>query len=204
MPTLGPGIDGFIKGAALASLGPGADGFVVSIPSKSLGPGIDDFIDAISSASLGPGIDGFPLFLNHLLRGKQILQGNIADDRLVNIPIKVLGSRIGVNLTTDATVSMFVVPSDKKAVVLGILVEATNANTVTVVPQISIGIASGEDDIFSIEPMVDLNATGDTWSNWQLFSQSVIGNASQEIKYSLTGGTATTLIGNLHLMGFLI
>jgi hypothetical protein len=252
MPTLGPGIDGFIQEMPTASLGPGIAGFIKAIPSASMGPGIDGFIQIAPLSSLGPGIDDFADFLvassgpvynmpitafrernisatyslilnefrersqgtnyafeiselfEGLLRSKQITERDIDVDRLVDLPVQILSSRFGVNMTTTMISELLVVPTGKTAIVLGIMFEATVADTVTGLPAVSLGIASGEDDIFDQEIMQSFNVVGDTWSNWLSYSHGRAAATGESIKVSITGATATTLISNIHLIGFLI
>lgn len=139
-----------------------------------------------------------------LIRSPQIVQNTLDAELLVNAPIQILRSLFSVDMTTSQVSSFLVVPTGKIAIILGVLLEATAANTVTVVPQISLGIATGETDIFSTEALVAFDTQGDTWSNWLVFSSSRAGIAGEEIKINITGATATSLIADIHLVGFLV
>lgn len=138
------------------------------------------------------------------LRSNQITQNTLFNELLVNTPVQVLSSRNSVDMTITQISSLFLVPTGKTVIILGVLIEAATANSVTVVPTISLGIAGGENDIFPAESLVDFDTVGDTWSNWLVFSNARAGTAGQEIKMNITGGTATFLVANIHLMGFLI
>jgi hypothetical protein len=141
-------------------------------------------------------------FFEGLIRNKQITERDIATDRLVDIPVQILATRYGVDMTTSNVFSIYPVPADKITIILGILVEATVANTVTTAPSLSVGITSGETDIFDTEALVDLNAVGETWSNWLVFSHSRAATPGEDIKVNLMGATAATLTADIHLIGF--
>jgi len=139
-----------------------------------------------------------------LIRNKQITQGTLDADRLVAIPIQILSSRFGVNMTQSFISELLVVPTGKAAIIMGILFEATVANSVTVPAIVSLGIASGENDIFATEMMQNFNVAGDTWSNWLVFSSARAATAGESIKLNLTGATASSLISDIHLIGFFV
>lgn len=139
-----------------------------------------------------------------LIRSKQITERDITADRLVDIPVQVLSSRSGVDMTTTAVSELLAPATGKIAIILGILFEVTQANTVTVPATISVGVASGEDDIFASEAMQDFNAVGDTWSNWLVFSHARAVTSGETAKVNITGATATALVSDIHLIGFLV
>lgn len=142
--------------------------------------------------------------LGFLLTGKQIEQGGLAADRLVNIPVQVLASRSGATLTSTIVSELYSVPSGQIAIILGIIFEATSVDTVTTPPEVSVGIASGETDIFPNETMINFDSLGNTWSNWLVFSKAKAAIGGETVKMNLTGATANILISNIHLIGFLI
>jgi hypothetical protein len=107
-------------------------------------------------------------------------------------------------MTSTMISELLVVPTGKVAIILGILFEASAANTVTVPPTVSLGVASGENDIFAAEPMQNFDTVGETWSNWLVFSQARAASSGESAKLSITGATATTLLSNIHLIGFLV
>jgi hypothetical protein len=141
-------------------------------------------------------------FFEGLIRNKQITERDIDADRLVDTPVQILAARYGVDMTTSNIFSIYTAPSGKIIILLGILVETTAANTVTAAPSLSVGITSGETDIFDTEALVDLNAVGETWSNWLVFSHSRAATPGEDIKVNLTGATAATLTADIHLIGF--
>ncbi len=143
-------------------------------------------------------------FFEGLIRNKQITQETLDADLLVDIPIQILSSRFGVDITQSMVSELLVVPTGKVAIIMGILFEATVANSVTVPAIASLGIASGEDDIFAAEMMQNFDVAGETWSNWLVFSSARAATAGQSIKLNLTAATATTLISDIHLIGFLV
>lgn len=142
-------------------------------------------------------------FFEGLIQNRAITVGTLDTDRLVDIPIQILSSRFGVNMTQSFISELLVVPTGKIAIIMGILFEATVANSIAVPAIVSLGIASGENDIFAAEPMQSFDTAGETWSNWLVFSSARAATAGQSIKLNLTGATATTLISDIHLIGFL-
>ena len=143
-------------------------------------------------------------FFEGLIRSKQITQRTLDADRLVDFAVQILSSRYGVDMTTSIISELLVVPSGQIAIILGILFESTQANTVTVPAIVSVGIAAGEDDIFAAEPMQNFDAVGETWSNWLVFSHARAAAAGESVKLNLAGATASQLIGDIHLIGFLV
>jgi hypothetical protein len=186
----------------MPTLGPSLDGFIQTIPSASIGPSLDGFIDAIPSASLGPSLEGFIQITAAQLRSPQLAYRTLAPDRLINTPVDVLGSITNFDLTQTGVFNLYTTPSYKLGFTLGIFCQATAADTVTVVPQISVGIASGETDIFAQESLINFDTVGDVWSNWLVFSKSRNSLATEVIKINVTGATATTLLANIYLIGF--
>jgi hypothetical protein len=140
----------------------------------------------------------------NLIRNKQIEQMDIDADRLVDIPIQILSPRFSVDMTSTLITELLVVPTGRVAIILGILFEATATNTVTVPPIVSLGIASGEDDIFAAESMQNFDTLGETWSNWLVFSNARAAIAGESIKLNITGATAATLVSDIYLIGFLV
>jgi len=143
-------------------------------------------------------------FFEGLIRSRQITQNTIDADRLVEIPMQILSSRFSVDMTQSFISELLVVPTEKIAIVMGILFEATVANSVTVPATVSLGIASGETDIFAAEPMINFDVAGETWSNWLVLSGARAATAGQSIKLNLTAATATALAANIYLIGFLV
>jgi hypothetical protein len=60
-----------------------------------------------------------------LIRNKQLTQNTLASDRLENIPVQVLASRSGVDMTVSGVSELLVVPAGEIAIILGILFEAS-------------------------------------------------------------------------------
>lgn len=140
------------------------------------------------------------------LRNIQIVPGTIPLEKLTNVPIISLASFNTVDLTlARVPIALYTVPTGKIAIILGIGLEATQAVSVTVVPQISVGIATGETDIFDTEALVDFDETQDAWLNWLILSKGRAATAGQIVKLNLqTPATATTLTAGITLIGFLV
>jgi hypothetical protein len=137
-----------------------------------------------------------------LLRGPQTSFRSIDAERLVFPAIDVLSSVSNFDLTRTRIYELYTAPINKLGFVLGIYVQAVVATNVTVVPQISVGIASGEDDIFPVENLATFNAVGDTWSNWLVMSKARASKQNQSVKINITGATADKLLAHVYLLGF--
>ena len=137
-----------------------------------------------------------------LIRNEQITINDVAADRLINLPVQVLSSRTGLNLLTTQTLEIYQVPLATTSIVLGLFIEITAVNTVTAPPHIRLGIAAGEDDIFTPEALNGVDTLGESWSRWLLFSSSRAATASQFIKLGVEAGSATALEASVYLLGF--
>jgi len=190
MPTLGPGIDGFIKEASLASLGPGIDGAIKTIPSASLGPGIDGAILNIP----------WPLY-----RSAQIAFQTINEDRLSRTTFHAINSVTDIDLTSATTTTIFTAPSDKTALILGVILEVTAADTITVPPQVSIGLNPSTTDVFAIETLITLDAVNDSYVYWANIHKAVSVANSGVLDLDVgVAATATTLVVTARVIGLLV
>jgi len=134
----------------------------------------------------------------------QIQPYTLASDRLTYLPVQALGSLSEQDMTSSSVENIYTVPSDSIAIVTGIVIEAGLTASVTAIPSISLGIAAGETDIFDTETLVNFDTTGATWANWLAFSRDRAGTAGETIKVNITGGTATFLVANIYLIGFVV
>jgi hypothetical protein len=137
-----------------------------------------------------------------LIRSNQVAFRTLAPDRLVNLPIDVLASLTNFDLTQTRVFDLYQTPLGKLGFVLGIFAQITVADTVTTVPEISVGIASGENDIFAQEPLTTFDTLGDVWSNWLVLSKARNSKQQEAVKINVTGATATKLLANIYLIGF--
>jgi len=144
-------------------------------------------------------IEGLPW---PLLRNSQIAYRTLTTDRLINVPVDVLASQTSFDLTQTRVFNLYTTPLGKIGFILGVFVRAIVADTVTVVPQISVGIASGENDIFAQEAMTDFDTVGDVWSNWLVLSKGRNSLPTEIVKLNIVGATATKLLADVYLIGF--
>jgi len=137
-----------------------------------------------------------------MLRSEQVAIRTLAPDRLVKLPINTLASQSSFDLTQTRIFNLYTTPVGKIGFILGIFVSAIVADTVTVMPQISAGIASGENDIFAQEALTDFDTTGDVWSNWLVLTKARNSRQQEIVKLNVTGATASKLLANIYLIGF--
>lgn len=194
-----------IEDQLVPSTGPNYSMAITELRERAISYNYSHIINVIRERATSPNY-AFEIttLLEGLIRSPQIAQNTLDAELLVNAPVQVLSSLSNVNMTTTQVSSLFLVPTGKIVIILGILFEATTANTVTVVPTMSLGIATGENDIFATESLVSFDTVGDTWSNWLVFSSSRAGIAGEEIKMNIAGATATSLVADIHLIGFLV
>ena len=136
------------------------------------------------------------------IRSGQIGLRAVAPDRLVNTPIDVLASNKSFDLTQTRVFNLYFTPTNKLGFVLGIFVKATLATGVTVVPQISVGVTTGETDIFPTESLTNFDTLNDVWSNWLVTTKAINSAPGSIVKINVTGATATALFADIYLIGF--
>ena len=136
------------------------------------------------------------------VRSGQLGLRSMGSDRLVNLPIDVIASNTNFDLTQTRIFNLYFTPTNKLGFVLGIFVKATLATSVTVVPQISIGITPGETDIFPTEPLTNFDTVNDVWRNWLVTTKAINAAPGSIVKINVTGATATALFADVYLIGF--
>jgi len=172
-----------------------------------IGVGVDAVISSDLTTAIGTGVDAEIPNSAGLIRNDQVTVRNVSSDRLLRRPVEILATRTGVDLTQTADYQVYIVPANTTLVVVGIGMEATVVDTPSMVPSVSLGIDTGVDEIFAVEPLVDFNVVGDMWSNWVLGKSQALSvgqTTGTYINLSITGGTATTLTGSFYLFGFLL
>jgi len=137
-----------------------------------------------------------------LLRSPQVAYRTLTTDRLINEPVNVLGKLTNFDLTQTRVFNLYTTPSNKLGFVLGVFCQAILADTVAGVPQISVGIASGETDIFPQETLTNFDTTGDVWSNWLVLSKARNSIPTEVVRLNITGATANKLLADIYLIGF--
>lgn len=113
-----------------------------------------------------------------------------------------LSKTTGIDAKTVATTNLFTVPSGHTVVIVFAVATTEVANTVTQRPVMGIGIAAGEEDIFSSRALTGFTASDSVY----MFSNSaklVQAEASDVIKLGIdNGSTATTHTITIELYGY--
>jgi hypothetical protein len=140
-----------------------------------------------------------------LIRGPQIQEANVEVDRLQNITSHAVSSVVDINLTTTGLTTLYTVPSGNKFLILGVLLQAQTADTVTGDASASIGISPSTTDVFAEETLLGFNSATSTYQFWANLNKAVIANAGDVIRLDVTtGATATNLTATAYLIGLLI
>ena len=145
---------------------------------------------------LGVGVDGELLIANVSTSEGMEWRDLFALRRLSEIT--------GIDATSAGVTNLFTVPAGKICVVVLVIIRLTTISGGGAFPKIGIGIAAGEDDIFSSTSLIGLNLTNEIY----VFNASGIikkGNAANIIKVGIdnAAGYATYVI-DIDLIGYLI
>jgi len=139
-----------------------------------------------------------------LFRGPQLDFTDINEDRLAKETTHALGAVTGIDLTTTGVTTVFTAPSGKIALIFGVLLEATDADTVTVVPQISLGLNPSTTNIFPTETLINFDTTGDLYLYWANVHKAVtvVDGGILDLDVVMAA-TATTLDVTARILGIL-
>ena len=138
-----------------------------------------------------------------IIRGPQTEAGNLALDRLINITSNTLSTTTGIDLTATGTTALFT--ATQKTYILGVLLQITSADTVTVVAEASIGVNPSIDNIFANESLVVFDAVGDMYTFWNNLNTSIILSSSNVLEISVnTAATAVELVATAYVIGVLL
>lgn len=122
--------------------------------------------------------------------------GTIADN--------ILSTTTGINALNTGTTALYTIPAGQSAVITGAVVRVTAASGVVGVPTLGIGIAPGEDDIFSPTILTGMTSTSKVFrfASIGTFAQGSAGNI---IKVGIdSAGSASSLTISIDLIGYLI
>lgn len=137
------------------------------------------------------------------IRGPQIEPGDLALDRLINIPSNSLSITAGIDLTALGTTTIFT--ATQKTYLLGVLLQITTASSVTTFANVSIGINPSINNIFTDEPLVAFDAVGEIYTFWNNLNTAVILNTSDVLQVSVnTAASAVGLVANAYVIGILL
>jgi len=118
--------------------------------------------------------------------------------------VGVLSTTTGIDGTATGTTNLYTVPSGKTAIIIGAVVRLTAITGFTTVGIAGIGIAAGEDDIYTSQALTGLDATSEHFQYTALGTKAS-GAATNVIKFGIdTAYTATTATLAVDLIGYLI
>lgn len=117
---------------------------------------------------------------------------------------RLLSRTTGIDATATGTTNLYTVPTGRSAHITHAVIRATTATAVTVEPTLGIGIAAGENDIYSdASPLTGLTSTSVEW-HFDSVGIVSVGAATNIIKVGIdTGATATALTIAIDLFGYL-
>lgn len=116
----------------------------------------------------------------------------------------LLDSVSSIDATADSTTNLYTVPAGQTVVITKVVLRVTAIDTLSVNPIGGVGIAAGEDDIFSPLEITGLTAVGDCWV-FDAQAKAVDASASEIIKLGLdTLATATTLTLACDIFGYFV
>jgi len=137
------------------------------------------------------------------IRTEQIQLLNLDPDNLSNATGALINTA-NVDLRALGVVTIYTVPAGKKAIILGIILHAMSADTVTVAPQISVGVNPSSSNIFATEKLFNFNSVGDMYTLWNNTTQYTIANAGETLDLNVsTIATATALTATIRIIGIL-
>jgi len=182
------------------SSGPMFD-FVVNSPSSSSGPMFDHVVDTIPTQSSGPMFDHDVSALELPgIRGPQVGQSEITFNRMVDTTSHALASNVNVTLTATGTTALYT--ASQKTYILGIVLRVITANTVTVLPQVSVGVNPITDDIFANETLVNFDTVNDLYHFWGDLNTARVLNATDQLDLVVnTAATASALVAVVYVVG---
>jgi len=175
-------------------------GKFASVVSHGVASTASKFGSVTASRETMPAITGLPLF-----RGPQIKEMDLAEDRLAKITSQSLNFVTGIDLTATGTTTLFTAPSDQAALIFGVLLQVTAANTVTVAPDVSLGLNPSTANVFDTESLIGFNAVDDLYIYWanKHTAVTVANGGLLDLDVSVAA-TATTLTTTARVLGLLI
>jgi len=118
--------------------------------------------------------------------------------------IRKLSITTGIDAKTTGTTNLFTVPSGYTAVITMAVARCSTATAITVAPSIGIGVAAGEDDIFSSRALTGFTKATNAYV-FQSGGNYVVVAGGSTIKLGIdTGSTGTTHTIIIELFGYLI
>jgi len=171
------------------SSGPLFDHVVDTLPAQSSGPMFDHEIE---DALILPGV-----------RGPQVKQQDITLDRLAQPTSSTIATNVNILLTATGDTQLFT--ATQKTYILGVILRVNISNTVTVPPQVSIGVSPSTDNVFANEALINFDADNDLYTFWNNLNTATVLNASDVLQLTVnTAATATTLLAVAYVVGVVL
>lgn len=122
----------------------------------------------------------------------------------VTVSDSILSVTSAVDMKVVATTNLYTVPVGKSAMITKVIYKMNTASAITVGPNVGVGVAAGEDDIIYPQAITGFDASGEYFV-LQNDGTSRLATAGNIIKVGVdTGATATTMLVDIYLFGFLI
>jgi hypothetical protein len=183
-------------------LGIGWDSGASMLASTAIGPGWDSSAESIPALSLGPGWDALSDLMPDLgMRGPQIEPADLQLDRLSSIVSSAL-ARTTVNLATTNVTPLYT--ATQKTYILGVILRITNADSVTVSAQASLGVNPSTDNLFANQTLVNLDAEDELYVFWNNLNTGVILNTTDQLDISVTSAVAAALTATAYVIGVFV
>ena len=161
-----------------------------------------------SEGTIGPGtLVAFTTDISDapLLRGPQVKSRDLNEDRLLRTTSYVLDTVTAIDLTATGTTTLLTAPNDQSALILGVILQATQADTVTVAPQVSVGLNPSTDNVFATEPLVGFDTVDALYYMWSNTNKAVVIPASGVLDLDVSvAATATSLEATARVIGILV
>jgi len=173
-------------------------------------PGIGTIMTMFANSEGALGIGGLVTFAADaaevfLLRGPQIKEADLTEDRLSNITSYTISTITSIDLTATGTTTVYTAPADQTALIIGIIFQATATDTVTVVPQVSAGLNPSTDNVFAIESLVGFDAVDDLFVFWAKLNKAVVVADGGVLDLDVSvAATATNLIATARVIGIVV
>lgn len=122
----------------------------------------------------------------------------------VTVSDSILSVTNAVDMKTVAATPIYTVPVGKSAIITKVIYVMDTASAITIGPNVGIGVAAGEDDIIFPQAITGFDASAEYFV-LQNDGTSKVASAGDIIKVGIdTGATATTMLVDVYLLGFLI
>lgn len=123
-------------------------------------------------------------------------------DWLTSGGVEVKATVTGIDAKSVGTTNLYTVPTGKTLLVTHVIVRCSAATSITDAATAGVGVAGGEDDIFSSRKMTNLHTTGGVWV-FSAVDRIVPVAAASTVKFGIdTGATGTSQTLVVDLVGY--